>query len=158
MRGSDRTEKHFLHLVWSLKIEYKRLKHEPHGNKSVGANTVRPSKEQAHNYNTVWQPKNLPTAPVWERRNFCFTEMGVPFGEVTPWFWYLRCWIIRGDIVVIISVNSMGEEYRDAEGVVPYNYGYCWYAYLHWIHLSPPENLISDQQYPTINCTICFWN
>ena len=23
MRGSDRTEKHFLHLVWSLKIEYK---------------------------------------------------------------------------------------------------------------------------------------
>ena len=22
--------------------------------------------------------KNLPTAPVWERRNFCFTEMGVP--------------------------------------------------------------------------------
>ena len=61
------------------------------GNKSVGANTVRPSKEQAHNYNTVWQPKNLPTALVWERRNFCFTEMGVPFGEVTPWFWYLRC-------------------------------------------------------------------
>jgi len=47
----------------------------------------------------------------------------------------------RGDIVVIISVNSMGEEYRDAEGVVPYNYGCCWYAYLHWIHLSPPENL-----------------
>ena len=40
--------------------------------------------------------------------------LGVPFGGVTPWFWYLRCWIIRGDIVVIISVNSMGEEYRDA--------------------------------------------
>ena len=40
--------------------------------------------------------------------------LGVPFGELTPWFWYLRCWIIRGDIVVIISVNSMGEEYRDA--------------------------------------------
>ena len=40
--------------------------------------------------------------------------LGVPFGEVTPWVWYLRCWIIRGDIVVIISVNSMGEEYRDA--------------------------------------------
>ena len=59
MRGSDRTEKHFLHLVWSLKIEYKRLKHEPHGNKSVGANTVRPSKEQARNYNTVWQPKKI---------------------------------------------------------------------------------------------------
>ena len=43
MRGSDRTEKHFLHLVRSLKIEYKRLKHDPHGNKTVGANTVRPS-------------------------------------------------------------------------------------------------------------------
>ena len=28
----------------------------------------------------------------------------------------------RGDIVVIISVNSMGEEYRDAEGVVPYRF------------------------------------
>ena len=49
--------------------------------------------------------------------------LGVPFGGVTPWFWYLRCWIIRGDIVVIISVNSMGEEYRDAEGVVPYRCG-----------------------------------
>ena len=38
----------------NLKIEYKRLKHEPNGNKSVG-----------------------------ERRNFCFTEMGVPFGGIT---------------------------------------------------------------------------
>lgn len=28
----------------------------------------------------------------------------------------------RGDIVVIISVNSMGEEYRDTEGVVPYRF------------------------------------
>ncbi|MFR3988387.1 MAG: hypothetical protein ACLTZO_00260 [Ruminococcus sp.] len=34
---------------------------------------------------------NYPTTPVGERLNFCFTEMGVPFGEVTPWFWYLRC-------------------------------------------------------------------
>ena len=158
MRGSDRTEKHFLHLVWSLKIEYKRLKHEPHGNKSVGANTVRPSKEQAHNYNTVWQPKNLPTAPVGERRNFCFTEMGVPI--------FLAHWI-NGDYHNNVTPNNSTSKIpnprrylseRDAEGVVPYNYGYCWYAYLFWIHLSPPENLISDLQYPTINCTICSQN
>ncbi len=37
----------------NLKIEYKRLKHEPNGNKSVGANTVRPSKKQIHGDNTV---------------------------------------------------------------------------------------------------------
>ena len=42
----------------NLKIEYKRLKHEPNGNKSVG-----------------------------ERRNFCFTEMGVPI--------FLAHWINR---------------------------------------------------------------
>ena len=29
MRGSDRTEKHFLHLVWSLKIEYKTTETRP---------------------------------------------------------------------------------------------------------------------------------
>ena len=38
----------------NLKIEYKKwLKHKTHGNKTVGANTVRPSKKQNHDYNIV---------------------------------------------------------------------------------------------------------
>ena len=39
---------------YNLKIEYKKLlKHKTHGNKIVGANTVRPSNEQAHGDNAV---------------------------------------------------------------------------------------------------------
>ena len=42
------------HPECNLKIEYKKLlKHKNHGNKIVGANTVRPSKKQTHGDNTV---------------------------------------------------------------------------------------------------------
>ena len=45
----------------------------------------------------VWQPKNLPTAPVGERRNFCFTEMGVPI--------FLAHWI-NGDYHNNVTPNN----------------------------------------------------
>ena len=43
------TKCHTPNATW--KSNKKRLKHDPHGNKSVGANSVRPSKKQVHDYN-----------------------------------------------------------------------------------------------------------
>ena len=157
MRGSDRTEKHFLHLVWSLKIEYK-IRITPRQQICRGEHRSPVEGTSPQLQHGLATEKNLPTAPVGERRNFCFTEMGVPI--------FLAHWI-NGDYHNNVTPNNSTSKIpnprrylseRDAEGVVPYNYGYCWYAYLFWIHLSPPENLISDLQYPTINCTICFQN
>ena len=77
MRGSDRTEKHFLHLVWSLKIEYKTTETRPprqqicRGEHCSPVLVARQTLRYTHNLLRF-------TNPVGERRNFCFAEIRRP--------------------------------------------------------------------------------
>ena len=77
MRGSDRTEKHFLHLVWSLKIEYKTTETRPPRQQICRGEHCSPVLVARQ---TLRYPHNLLrfTNPVGERRNFCFAEIRRP--------------------------------------------------------------------------------
>ena len=61
---------------------------------------------------TLRYPHNLLhfTNHVGERRNFCFTEMDVPFGGITHNCCIIDAKLFSGDIVVISYNNSVGQK------------------------------------------------